>query len=76
MSRTCGSKAAGFYLYRAIDSAGATIDFLLSAVRSADAAKQLFSQALVDPSHSQPLVGSSLQKPRDKIFAMKQEAEG
>jgi transposase-like protein len=30
------------YLYRAIDSAGATIDFLLSALRDADAAKRLF----------------------------------
>jgi transposase-like protein len=32
------------YLYRAIDSAGATIDFLLSALRDADAAKRLFPQ--------------------------------
>ncbi len=30
------------YLYRAIDSKGATIDFLLSAFRDADAAKLLF----------------------------------
>ena len=30
------------YLYRAIDSAGATVDFLLSALRDADAAKRLF----------------------------------
>src|SRR5271157_2700425 len=36
------------YLYRAIDSAGATIDFLLSA-RDADAAKRLFRKALSDP---------------------------
>jgi transposase, IS6 family len=34
------------YLYRAIDSAGATIDFLLSALRDADAAKRLFRKAL------------------------------
>ena len=32
------------YLYRAIDSAGATIDFLLSALRDADAAKRLFRE--------------------------------
>jgi len=38
------------YLYRAIDSTGATIDFLLAAVRDA-AAKRLFCQALSDPSH-------------------------
>ena len=33
------------YLYRAIDSAGATIDFLLSALRDVDAAKRLFRSA-------------------------------
>jgi IS6 family transposase len=32
------------YLYRAIDSKGATIDFLLSALRDADAAKRLSDQ--------------------------------
>jgi transposase-like protein len=36
------------YLYRAIDSAGATIDFLLSAFRDADAASAYFA------SHPQP----------------------
>jgi IS6 family transposase len=44
------------YLYRAIDSTGATIDFLLSALRDAGAAKRLFRQALSDPSHPQPRV--------------------
>jgi transposase-like protein len=44
------------YLYRAIDSAGATIDFLLSALRDAEAAKRLFRQALSHPSHRQPRV--------------------
>src|SRR5437763_3142582 len=44
------------YLYRAIDSAGATIDFLLSAFRDADAAKRLFRKALSYPSHLQPRV--------------------
>jgi IS6 family transposase len=42
------------YLYRAIDSAGATIDFLLSALQDAGAAKCLFRRALSDPSHPQP----------------------
>ncbi len=45
-----------YYLYRAIDSAGATIDFLLSALRDAAAAERLFRQALSDPSHPQPRV--------------------
>ena len=44
------------YLYRAIDSAGATIDFWLSAFRDADAAKRLFRTALGDRSHPQPRV--------------------
>ena len=44
------------YLYRAIDSKGATIDFLLSAFRDADAAKRLFRKALGDRSHRQPRV--------------------
>ncbi len=44
------------YLYRAIDSSGATIDFLLSALRDAAAAKRLFRNALSDPSHRQPRV--------------------
>ena len=44
------------YLYRAIDSAGATIDFLLSALRDADAAKRLFRKALSDQSHPQPRI--------------------
>jgi transposase-like protein len=42
------------YLYRAIDSRGATIDFLLSALHDADAAKRLFRKALGD--RSQPRV--------------------
>ena len=33
------------YLYRAVDSAGDTIDFLLSAQRDADAAKRFFQKA-------------------------------
>ena len=38
-------KSRWCYLYRAIDSEGATIDFLLSALRDADAAKRLFRNA-------------------------------
>jgi len=44
------------YLYRAIDSTGATIDFLLSATRDANAAKRLFRKALSAASHPQPRV--------------------
>jgi DDE superfamily endonuclease len=44
------------YLYRAIDSTGATIDFLLSALRDAAATKRLLRKVLGDPSHPQPRV--------------------
>jgi len=44
------------YLYRAIDSTGATIDFLLSALRDAAAAKRLLRRALSNLSHPQPRV--------------------
>ena len=44
------------YLYRAIDSTGATIDFMLSGLRDAAAAKRLFRKTLMDPSHPQPHV--------------------
>ena len=48
-----------FYLYRALDSAGATIDFSLSPRRSADAAPALFAKALADASHPPPRVINS-----------------
>ncbi len=44
------------YLYRAIDSTGATIDFVLSGLRDAAAAQRLLGKALTDPSHPQPRV--------------------
>jgi transposase-like protein len=44
------------YLYRAIDSTGATIDFLLSPLRDAEAAKRLFRKALSNFAHPQPRV--------------------
>ena len=56
MSTYVKVKGRWCYLYRAIDSAGATIDFLLSAFRDADAAKRLFRKALNAESHPQPRV--------------------
>ena len=44
------------YLYRAIDSTGATINFVLSGLRDAATANRLFRKALTDPSHPQPRV--------------------
>ena len=44
------------YLYRAVDSTGASIDFLLTAKRDAVAAKRFFQKALRSPSHPTPRV--------------------
>ena len=44
------------YLYRAVDSTGAGIDFLLSARRDAAAAKRFFQKALSSPNHPTPRV--------------------
>ena len=42
-------KGVWTYLYRAVDSLGQTIDFLLSARRDASAAKRFFRKALHQP---------------------------
>jgi transposase, IS6 family len=44
------------YLYRAVDSTGQTIDFLLTAKRDAAAAKRFFRRTLADPANRQPRV--------------------
>jgi transposase, IS6 family len=44
------------YLYRAVDSTGATIDFLLSPNRDAAAAKRFLQKALHTPGHPRPRV--------------------
>jgi transposase-like protein len=44
------------YLYRAVDSSGATIDFWFSAERYPAAAKQFFKKALQAPGHFRPRV--------------------
>src|SRR5215471_11409330 len=44
------------YLYRAVDSTGATIDFRFSAERNAATAKQFFQKALQAPGHPRPRV--------------------
>lgn len=42
-------KGRWMYLYRAVDSRGQTIDFLLSAKRDAEAVKRFFRKALAQP---------------------------
>src|SRR5215813_14202426 len=49
-------KGKWYYLYRAVDSTGQTIDFMLSAKRDARAAKQFFRKMLKAASHSSPRV--------------------
>src|SRR3981081_1487554 len=44
------------YLYRAVDSSGATIDFLLSAKRDAAAAERFLAKALGGENHQAPRV--------------------
>ena len=47
-------KGRWMYLYRAVDSRGQTIDFLLSAKRDAEAAKRFFRKALGQPHTGNP----------------------
>ena len=49
-------KGKWVYLYRAVDSSGATIDFLLSAKRDAAAAKRFLAKALGGENHPAPRV--------------------
>jgi transposase-like protein len=49
-------KGKWVYLYRAVDSSGATIDFLLSAKRDAAAAERFLGKALRGESHPAPRV--------------------
>ena len=51
-----GSRASGCILYRALDSSGATIDFLLSANRDAAAAECFLAKALGGENHPAPRV--------------------
>jgi len=44
------------YLYRAVDSSGATLDFLLSAKQDAEAAKRFLAKALSRQNHPEPRV--------------------
>jgi transposase, IS6 family len=49
-------KGKWVYLYRAVDSTGATIDFLLSAKRDAAAAQRFLTKALCGDNHPEPRV--------------------
>jgi transposase, IS6 family len=49
-------KGKWYYLYRAVDSTGQTIDFMLSAKRDTKAAKRFFRKMLKAPKHQSPRV--------------------
>src|SRR4051794_21798381 len=53
---TCGWRDGWTYLYRAVDSTGATIDFFLSETRDVFAAGSFFRKALAAPGHPRPRV--------------------
>src|SRR3954465_477462 len=65
------------YLYRAVDSRGQTIDFLLSAKRDAEAAKRFFRKALGQPHTVNPRTITVDKNPANPkaIAEMKQDAE-
>jgi len=49
-------KGQWYYLYRAVDSTGQTIDFMLSAKRDTKAAKRFFRKMLKAPKRQSPRV--------------------
>jgi transposase, IS6 family len=65
------------YLYRAVDSHGQTIDFLLSAKRDAAAAKRFFRKALAQPHTVNPRTITVDKNPAypKAVAEMKQDAE-
>ena len=65
------------YLYRAVDSRGQTIDFLLSAKRDAGAAKRFFRKALAQPHTVNPRTITVDKNPANPkaVTEMKQNAE-
>jgi transposase, IS6 family len=65
------------YLYRAVDSQGQTIDFLLSARRDAEAAKRFFRKALGQPHTADPRTITVDQNPAypKAVAALKDDGE-
>ena len=63
-------KGRWFYLSRALDSTGATINFVLSGWRDAGAATRLFRKALTDPSHPPPRVINTTRPAFDLLTAV------
>ena len=60
-------KGKWVYLYRAVDSEGATIDFLLSAKQDAAAAKRFLAEALGEANHPTPRVINTTSMPLTRL---------
>jgi IS6 family transposase len=69
-------KGAWKYLYRAVDSTGQTIDFMLSAKRDARAAKRFFRKMLKAALHSSPRVINVDKNPAYPLAAEQLKEEG
>src|SRR5437660_2021075 len=63
-------KKVWMYLYRAVDSEGNTLEFLLTATRDAEAAKRFFVKALHAPAGSAPEAGSLEEQVEEPIAAV------
>ena len=63
-------KKGWMYLYRAVDSGGKTIEFLLSPTRDAEAAKHFFTKALGASAHSVPQTHSIEKKVVQSLVPM------
>jgi transposase-like protein len=64
------------YLYRAVDSTGQTVDFMLSVKRDARAAKRFFRKMLKAASHSSPRVINVDKNPAYPTAAEQLKGEG
>ena len=64
------------YLYRAVDSTGQTIDFLLTAKRDSAAAKRFFRKTFQSPGHPSPRVINVDKNPVYPVAIRELKAEG
>src|SRR4051794_23186263 len=64
------------YLYRAVDSTGQTIDFLLTAKRDAAGAKRFFRKAFQSPVNASPRVVNVDKNPAHPVAIETPKAEG
>jgi transposase, IS6 family len=69
-------KGKWLYLYRAVDSTGATIDFLLSAKRDAAAAERFLAKALSGANHPAPRVINTDKHAAYPLAIVQLKAEG